>query len=325
MAVAGGAVRLAAPGAKLFALMSSSLSLRVALPADASAMHEVIQRAFSARPAVDPPAAALGETAADVAVTLREGTGVCAEVAGQLVGCLLISYAGPVATLQRISVLPEYAGQGIAGYLVTAACQLAAEQGATTVELVTRSEFPELTQRWTRKGFEVVRQVPEGAVLARPLPVLVRVATGPDMQRLGARLAQLLRAGDVVILSGELGAGKTTLTQGIGQGLGVDGAIISPTFVISRVHPNPSGRPDLVHVDAYRLGSAGELADIDLDASLDSAVTIIEWGEGKAEWLSPERLDVLIERSADPSDDTRYVYLAGTEKRWRNAGLEQLA
>ena len=87
-------------------------------------------------------------------------------------------------------------------------------------------------------------------------------------------------AGDLVILSGDLGAGKTTLTQGIGAGLGVRGEITSPTFVIARVHPSLVGGPPLVHVDAYRLGGIDELDDLDLDTSLDDAVTVVEWGEG---------------------------------------------
>ncbi|MGO4245441.1 tRNA (adenosine(37)-N6)-threonylcarbamoyltransferase complex ATPase subunit type 1 TsaE, partial [Janibacter sp. RAF20_2_2] len=95
---------------------------------------------------------------------------------------------------------------------------------------------------------------------------------------LGRRLATLLRAGDLVVLTGGLGAGKTTLTRGLGAGLGVRGAVTSPTFVIARVHPSLVGGPELVHVDAYRLGGAAELDDLDLDSELDEAVTVVEWG-----------------------------------------------
>ena len=90
------------------------------------------------------------------------------------------------------------------------------------------------------------------------------------------------------MLTGELGAGKTTFTQGLGEGLGVRGAVTSPTFVIARVHPSEVGGPALVHVDAYRLGGIDELDDLDLDASLDEAVTVVEWGTGIAE--GPDRL-----------------------------------
>jgi tRNA threonylcarbamoyladenosine biosynthesis protein TsaE len=97
-------------------------------------------------------------------------------------------------------------------------------------------------------------------------PAELRIATDGDMRDLGRRLAALLRAGDLVILAGPLGAGKTTLVQGIGAGLGVRGPVTSPTFVIARVHPPlAGGGPALVHADAYRLGSFGEVDDLDLD------------------------------------------------------------
>ena len=110
-------------------------------------------------------------------------------------------------------------------------------------------------------------------------------------------LAPLLTAGDLLLLSGELGAGKTTFTRALGEGLGVREGVISPTFVLSRVHPNlPDGTrpggPDLVHVDAYRLSSAEELDDLDLEFSLEKSVTVIEWGRGKAEHLSDSRLEL---------------------------------
>ena len=122
----------------------------------------------------------------------------------------------------------------------------------------------------------------------------VRWATTDDTQDFGRRLGSLLRGGDVLVLTGDLGAGKTTLTQSIAEGLGVRGPITSPTFVISRVHPSLVGGPALVHVDAYRLGSAVELDDIDLDADLDASVVIVEWGAGLAEQLSDTRLELTI-------------------------------
>src|ERR671914_276392 len=122
----------------------------------------------------------------------------------------------------------------------------------------------------------------------------VPAQTAQAMRDLGVRLAGVLRAGDLVVLSGGLGAGKTTLTQGIGEGLKVRGPITSPTFVIAREHPSLSGGPPLVHVDAYRLGGLAEVDDLDLDASLDEAVTVVEWGEGLAEGLADSRLEVRI-------------------------------
>jgi tRNA threonylcarbamoyladenosine biosynthesis protein TsaE len=129
----------------------------------------------------------------------------------------------------------------------------------------------------------------------------VRVPTARAMRDLGLRLAGLLRAGDLVVLSGGLGTGKTTLTQGIGEGLKVRGPITSPTFVIARVHPSLSGGPALVHVDAYRLGGLAEVDDLDLDASLDEAVTVVEWGTGLVEGLAADRL--VVELSAVPGDE----------------------
>src|SRR5215469_15951688 len=124
----------------------------------------------------------------------------------------------------------------------------------------------------------------------------VTVPTAEAMRVLGTRLAGLLRAGDLVILIGDLGAGKTTLVQGIGAGLEVRGPVTSPTFVIARVHPSLRGGPDLVHADAYRLGSQAEVDDLDLDADVDRAVTVVEWGEGLVEDLAQGHLRITIDR-----------------------------
>ncbi|HEX6500230.1 MAG TPA: tRNA (adenosine(37)-N6)-threonylcarbamoyltransferase complex ATPase subunit type 1 TsaE [Micromonosporaceae bacterium] len=131
----------------------------------------------------------------------------------------------------------------------------------------------------------------------------------PDQTRqFGRRLATVLRAGDLVVLNGPLGAGKTALAQGIGTGLGVTGEVTSPTFVIARVHrPDPTrgGRIPLVHVDAYRLGTVAdpraEVDDLDLDASVDDSVTLVEWGEGMVEQLTDAHLEVRIDRRDDES------------------------
>ena len=144
------------------------------------------------------------------------------------------------------------------------------------------------------------------------------VPTAQEMHDLGERLGRSLRAGDLVLVSGELGAGKTTLTQGIGVGLGVRGPVTSPTFVIARIHPSLVSGPPLVHVDAYRLDSLAELDDLDLDADVESAVTVVEWGEGKAEVLAADRLEVTIERSVAESD-ARTVTLVGVGPRWAGA------
>jgi tRNA threonylcarbamoyladenosine biosynthesis protein TsaE len=150
------------------------------------------------------------------------------------------------------------------------------------------------------------------------LPTTTRIATDAAMRDLGRQLAALLRAGDLVILTGPLGAGKTTLVQGIGAGLGVRGPVTSPTFVIARVHPVVSGSgPALVHADAYRLGSIIEVDDLDLDTDAAAAVTVVEWGAGLAEGLAPDRLEISIE--PDPDSDVRTVQLNGHGARWNDA------
>ncbi|WP_312856744.1 tRNA (adenosine(37)-N6)-threonylcarbamoyltransferase complex ATPase subunit type 1 TsaE [Arthrobacter mobilis] len=122
-------------------------------------------------------------------------------------------------------------------------------------------------------------------------------ASAAGTQALAARIGAVLQAGDLLVLTGELGAGKTTFTQGLGEGLGVRPGIISPTFVLVRSHPNLAGGPDLVHVDAYRLGSAAEIDDIDLENTLDSVVTVVEWGRGRVEHLSDSWLDITLVRA----------------------------
>ncbi len=138
------------------------------------------------------------------------------------------------------------------------------------------------------------------------------------MGKLGRELAGRLRAGDLVVLTGELGAGKTTLTRGIGEGLGVRGPVTSPTFVIARLHPSLGGGPPLVHADAYRLGGIAEVDDLDLDASLEEAVTVVEWGEGLVEDLAEDRLEVAINRGAG---EERRVTLRGVGERWSGDAL----
>ena len=149
----------------------------------------------------------------------------------------------------------------------------------------------------------------------------VRVATADDMRMIGRRIAGVLRPGDLVVLTGPLGAGKTTLTQGIGAGLGVAGRVVSPTFVIARLHTG--GRTPLVHADAYRIGSIDEIDDLDLDASLAESVTVVEWGEGLVEGLSDDRLEVSIDRTAgDESGEAREVTLTGVGDRWAGVPLD---
>ncbi|WP_341717596.1 tRNA (adenosine(37)-N6)-threonylcarbamoyltransferase complex ATPase subunit type 1 TsaE [Micromonospora sp. FIMYZ51] len=150
--------------------------------------------------------------------------------------------------------------------------------------------------------------------------IRVELPTVADTHAFGRRLADLLGPGDLVLLTGPLGAGKTALTQGVGAGLGVLGDITSPTFVIARVHrPDPvAGRGvALVHADAYRLGAASdpraEIDDLDLDASVDDSVTVVEWGEGLVEQLAEAHLRIRLDRR---DDDTRVAELEPVGGDW---------
>ena len=136
------------------------------------------------------------------------------------------------------------------------------------------------------------------------------LATVDDTREFGRRLAAVLRPGDLVLLTGPLGAGKTALAQGIGAGLHVRGEVTSPTFVIARLH---RGDIPLVHADAYRLGDAAEIDDLDLDAEAEDAVTVVEWGEGRAEHLNEAYLQVRIDRR---DDDIRIVDLVPYGGDW---------
>ena len=174
---------------------------------------------------------------------------------------------------------------------------------------------------------------------ARPL---TEVAL-PDLaatRSLARVLAAELRAGDLVVLTGALGAGKTTFTRALGQALGVRGSVISPTFVLARIHPNDPdgprpGGPDLVHVDAYRLGSVEEVDDLDLEATQDRAVTVVEWGRGLVEHLAESRLELTLERATgeaapmvegdEDDEDPRRARLEAFGPRWTGQAGRELA
>jgi tRNA threonylcarbamoyl adenosine modification protein YjeE len=154
----------------------------------------------------------------------------------------------------------------------------------------------------------------------------LRVPSTAAMGELGARLAAVLRAGDLVVLTGPLGAGKTTMTRGLGAALGARGQVSSPTFVLARTHPTAAG-PDLVHVDAYRLSDPLELDDLDLD--WDGSIVVVEWGRGMVDGISEDVLDVEITRpsggdaglddDSDPDDvpdEPRRVVVTGIGARW---------
>lgn len=168
--------------------------------------------------------------------------------------------------------------------------------------------------------------------------VTVRTRDADETRALGGRLAALLHAGDLVMLTGGLGAGKTTLAQGIGAAMDVRGRVSSPTFIIARVHPALGDGPDLIHVDAYRLTSLEEVDALDLDTSLEDSVTVVEWGRDKVEALSEDRLEITVARPhggvsggrgdvADlegADDGSRTVTVTGRGRRWAGVDLTVL-
>jgi tRNA threonylcarbamoyladenosine biosynthesis protein TsaE len=295
-----------------------TLSVRRVGHESAAIVHHIVHEAFASRPALHPPADALSETVASIGTRLALNGGLVARVGDEPVGALLFDPVGDSVYLRRFGVLPAAQGHGVAAAMVAAAVE--AWPGKARLSVVAREELPATVAFWQRRGFAQADRRYPYVELSRPLPRTFDVPTADDMRELGMRIARELRAGDLLVLSGGLGAGKTTFTQGLGEGLRVRGGVTSPTFVIARVHPSLVGGPDLVHVDAYRLGGLDELDDLDLDTSLGEAVTVVEWGEGMAESLSDSRLEVRIARAdtADAELDPRQVEVLGIGTRWAN-------
>ncbi|WP_164519698.1 tRNA (adenosine(37)-N6)-threonylcarbamoyltransferase complex ATPase subunit type 1 TsaE [Nocardioides ferulae] len=288
----------------------------------AAEVRAVVLEAFAARPPLDPPAAALTETEEQLAAMMAAGGGLIATHEGQDVGALVLDPVGDTMYLRRFGVRPSAQGHGIARALIDAAVY--ASHGFDDLTVVAREELPRTIRFWERQGFREIRRASPNVELRRPLRTfLFDVPDADAMRELGSSLADQLAPGDLIVLSGELGAGKTTFTQGLGAGLRVRGDVTSPTFVIAREHPSLVEGPVLVHVDAYRLGGIDELDDLDLDASLDDAVTVVEWGEGVAEGLNDSRLEVRIiraladdEAALDPELDPRRVLMTPIGPRW---------
>ncbi len=143
-----------------------------------------------------------------------------------------------------------------------------------------------------------------------------RIQDPEHMHRLGLAIAKVLRAGDLLLLNGPLGAGKTTLTRGIGEGLGASGTVQSPTFVLARTHRTQAG-PKLVHVDAYRLSSAVELDDLDIDFA--NSIVVVEWARDYIDGLAEHWLQVDINRDSD--DESRVVTISGIGQRWQGVEI----
>ncbi|WP_255657708.1 tRNA (adenosine(37)-N6)-threonylcarbamoyltransferase complex ATPase subunit type 1 TsaE [Aeromicrobium sp. Leaf350] len=291
--------------------MSSLHALDVieAGPEHAEVVADIIRRSFAARPVLDPPSTATDETTESVAEALAASGGLLVERRGRPMGALLFDESRPgLLGLRRVAVDPEIQSRGVASAMVGVAEDTAEERGKDGIWLHVRSELPDTVRFWERRKYVRTGDTEDdgGSTLlefGKTLWLARETHTPDDTQALAGRLATLLRAGDLLVLSGDLGAGKTTFTQGLAEGLGVRGPVTSPTFVIARTHPSLTDGPGLVHVDAYRLGSAAELDDLDLDASVDSSVTVVEWGQGIAEQLASNRLHVHLERRhARPGD-----------------------
>jgi tRNA threonylcarbamoyladenosine biosynthesis protein TsaE len=295
-------------------------------PEEAATVLDIVREAFGARPPLHPPADALQESEATMAARLAPYGGLLASLDGRPVGTLVLDPVGRTVYLRRFAVRPEVQGHGVAHAMVAAAVEAA--DGFDDLTVIAREELPRNVRFWERQGFHEITRRSPNIELRRPLRThVIEVPEADDMRALGERLARQLRAGDLVVLTGELGAGKTTFTQGLGAGLGVRGAVTSPTFVIARVHPSQVGGPALVHVDAYRLGGGtdprAELDDLDLDADLERAVTVVEWGEGLAEGLAESRLEVRIVRALTVDEltddrDPRRVEITPVGPRWHD-------
>ena len=141
-----------------------------------------------------------------------------------------------------------------------------------------------------------------------------QVADADQMHELGVKISQQFRAGDLVVLVGPLGAGKTTLTRGIGEGLRAIGNVSSPTFVIARTHKREGTDVPMVHVDAYRLGGAAELDDLDID--FENSIVLVEWGKGLLEGISDDWLEIEIERDHTGESEIRELRIIAFGDRW---------
>ena len=298
-------------------------------PERAGDVVSVVHAAFDARPRLDPPSTATDETVESVGEALARHRGLLATRGVLPVGAMLLEPEGELLRMRRVAVHPLAQGAGVAGALVGSAERVAEQEGYYGLVLEAREELPSTVAFWRHLGYDELSRAGTALHLAKVLPVETTTTSPEQARGLGERLARVLRPGDLVLLSGDLGAGKTTFTQGLGSGLQVRGAVTSPTFVISRVHPSLVGGPALVHVDAYRLGGIEELDDLDLDTSLEEAVTVVEWGEGVAESLADTRLEVSISRSRGAEtgggdDDPRRVRIRPVGARWIGSGLRAL-
>lgn len=288
----------------------------------------VIEKAFGDRPVLDPPATAMDETLMSLTESLDEHGGLLATLDGRPVGTLLFRPFEGKLGVRRVGVVSDVRHLGVAQQLAETAELRARSLGYPGLVLEAREELPQTVRFWQRQGYAEVSRDGPRLRMVRLLPIVVTLPEAEDTRALGRSVGDLVAAGDLVVLSGDLGAGKTTFTQGLAEGVGVRGPITSPTFVIARVHPSLVGGPALVHVDAYRLGDSLELDDLDLDTDLDTAVTVVEWGTGLAEALNDSRLEIHLARgeavTSDDDPDVRTATITPVGPRWMNATLDSI-
>lgn len=308
----------------------SGLNVIAARPEHAAEVVAVIHRSFGARPVLDPPATAMEETTESVEASLHTDGGLIAFRENTIVGAMLFSHERTgLLGLRRVSVDPNAQYHGVASAMAGVAEDVASEAGSHGLWLYVRYELPHTVRFWARRGYYEIGRSEPLIEFGKELGMQRQSDSAAGTRHLAHRLADILRPGDLLILTGDLGAGKTTFTQGLGEALGVRGAVTSPTFIIARAHPSARDGPSLVHVDAYRLGSAAELDDLDLDASIDEAVTVVEWGADMAEQLADSYLEIRFERLGDdlpPSaesrgEESRRLTFSPYGRRWFGTGL----
>lgn len=276
-------------------------------------VRELTLRAFAGQDCLSPPSGALSESLETLRADFaREGGLLLRDDDGRLLASCRVRRLGSAWVVRRCAVEPACRGTGLGRRLVDEAHAWATQEGALRTHVGVRNALTGSQAFWRSLGYlPLLEHGGFWTELVRPLPLVLMGEAAT--QELGTRLAAELTPGDLLVLTGPLGAGKTALVKGIAAGLGVQGAVTSPTFVLARMHRGPL---PLVHVDAYRLRDAGgrlELDDLDLDTSLEQSVTVVEWGEGLVERLAESRLDVRLER---PTEEARTALVQPVGPRW---------
>jgi tRNA threonylcarbamoyladenosine biosynthesis protein TsaE len=302
-----------------------TITFRLATSGDAAQIRSVTHAAFGMGPPLEPPSGAASETVDQVRTDLNETTAVVGELDGNVVAALRIRRDGAAIWLRRVAVAPSVWRHAVGSRLVSwTHAYLAETTDVDELRVGVRTARPGARRFWKKQGYAPSTSHGYWQELRRDPPYAGVVSTADAMREIGTRLAALLQPGDLVIAIGGLGAGKTTLAQGIGAGLGVAGAVTSPTFVLARQHRPGGGQGvPFLHVDTYRLGSVAdplaEVDGLDLDTGLDESVTFVEWGEGLVEQLTANRVEVRLR--ADATTESRTVTVDALGPRWAGVNL----